>query len=602
MIVYGDPSYEETAESLLARLRQRLDALLSAARPSPEAARMLLIEAGQFEQAVMDGLPKELPAEEARLLMLRAQAVTDDASTVFLARRRWGPPGSRGREVHPALRRIALALQTLGAPGSLRLTVKLPEGYAFYALYPEQYCLSAARWLHDHPASPPGRAVVIGIRSIGTSLSAVVQARLAAAGWEVHRLTARPTGHPFSRRVEISPEALRGARWALVVDEGPGLSGSSMAAVAEALARAGMDPDRISFLPGHGGEPGSAASESVRAWWSRARRYVTPLSDLRGNGRSLPQALAALTSDLCGGTPVERVEDFGGGLWRAALYADPGEWPAACAPFERPKYRCTLSDGNAVLWAFAGLAGMPGGAGSGAEAAFARLDARARAGWTPAPLGVGYGFVAVPWVEGVPLTCRESSPAVLAHVGRYLAAVAGPPLTRAEAEAALERLREMLDWNTREALGEEAAARVRTLSGALVATEGEDALSGYGDGRMAPHEWRRAPSGRLWKLDCAGHELDHTMVGRQPLLWDMAGALVEWGLTEHSAAPLLEAAREGGGRAVSLPALAFYRRAYAAFRLGQCTLCAQMSGHDPGEQDRLRRASAFYRAALSRLL
>ena len=42
--------------------------------------------------------------------------------------------------------------------------------------------------------------------------------------------------------------------------------------------------------------------------------------------------------------------------------------------------------------------------------------------------------------------------------------------------------------------------------------------------------------------------------------------------------------------------------AYAAFRMGQCFLCAAMSDHDPDEQSRLRSAESLYRDALRRLI
>ncbi len=480
--------------------------------------------------------------------------------------------------------------------------MKLPEGFAFYALYPEQYVAAALRWMADHRAASR-RVVVVGIRSIGTTLLAVVAAALRAGGWEAHRRTVRPSGHPFARQADIRAEALEGATWGLVVDEGPGLSGSSLAAAAEALAAAGLDPARISFLPGHAGEPGGAASGGVRAWWSRAPRYVTPSGDLRWEGRSLPENLAARTLDLWGVPgPVPQIEDLGGGLWRNLVYPHPARWPAVCAPFERPKYRCAGPGGAAVLWKFAGLAGAPGGAGSLAEAARARLAERAQAGWTPAPLGVALGFVATPWAEGAPLTCNGADPAVLAHIGRYLVAVAGPPLPAGEQDAALGRLREMLYWNTWEALGEAAAARTRPWGEAAAHSGQEGAPRTYGDGRLAPHEWLRTRSGQLLKVDAAGHDADHTIIGRQPLAWDVAGALVEWGLDEGAAAPLLAAYQAAGGPALRPAPLRFYRMAYAAFRTGQCALCADMLAHDPDEQARLRRAWARYRNELAGLL
>jgi hypothetical protein len=175
-------------------------------------------------------------------------------------------------------------------------------------------------------------------------------------------------------------------------------------------------------------------------------------------------------------------------------------------------------------------------------------------------------------------------------------------VTGQEADAALARLREMLYWNTWETLGQAAATRTRRRGDTAARRwqEGTPPLS-YGDGRLAPHEWLRTRSGRLLKADGVGHDADHTVVGRQALAWDLAGAMVEWGLDEAAAGPLLHAVRE----AEALPpaaTLTFYCMAYAAFRVGQTSLCAGMLAHDPDEQARLWRAHAVYRDALTRLL
>ena len=59
---------------------------------------------------------------------------------------------------------------------------------------------------------------MLGIRSIGTSLSAIVQARLRAANLNVKRITTRPSGHPFQRTVQL--ELTRHQfEHAIVVDE-----------------------------------------------------------------------------------------------------------------------------------------------------------------------------------------------------------------------------------------------------------------------------------------------------------------------------------------------------------------------------------------------
>lgn len=593
MIVYGDPSYNESLGALWERLRTRLTALDSDTY-SLDALRGLLIQAGQLEQAAEDGLPSRTP--EGRPLMARCRTITDFAATAFL--RRWAEPDAYVADLLTAMGRV---LQT-APPSELCVTVKLPEGFAFYALFPEQYADAARRWLADHTGTSSRRAIVVGVRSIGTTLSALVTAVLAAGGWEARRLTVRPSGHPFQREVELGPGELGGAEWGLVVDEGPGLSGSSMAAAAEALQRAGLARERISFFPGHNGEPGRAASESVRAWWAAVPRYVTSPDALRWDGRSLPERLADLTPALLGiQEPVERMEDFGGGLWRRAVFPSLAVWPAVAAPFERPKYRCVLRGGEAVLWKFAGLAALPDGPGNAAETLYGELAARSAAEWAPMPLGVACGFVATPWITGEPLTRADGSPALLDHVGRYIAAAVGPALSSAEQEAAWERLNHLLYWNTREALGDAAAGRVRRWNEAARRWVREAAPPTYGDGSLAPHEWIRTEEGQVVKTDSCGHDWDHTVVGRQAFAWDVAGAMVEWGCDSATSVPLMDALRSAG-LDVLPGALTFYRLAYAAFRMGICSLCAAACPHDPDEQARLRRAADGYRATIVRRL
>ena len=168
-----------------------------------------------------------------------------------------------------------------------------------------------------------------------------------------------------------------------------------MAAVGEALVEAGARRERVSFFPGHTGEPGNAASEGVRQWWASTPRYVTTLDSFRMGGRTLTGELARLVGEH-EDREVARMEDAGGGQWRKLLYSDAKDWPAAAIPFERPKYVGTLSDGRQVLLKFEGLCGAPGGESSTAEAV-SRLM-RERGGGQVEPLGIYHGFVAVPWL------------------------------------------------------------------------------------------------------------------------------------------------------------------------------------------------------------
>src|SRR5205814_7722381 len=93
---------------------------------------------------------------------------------------------------------------------------------------------------------------IVGIRSIGTTLTAVVRAAACARGVDADRITVRPQGDPYNRELAFSTPELRWVRDRagrgavfLVVDEGPGRSGSSFLTTAEALERVGVSADCI---------------------------------------------------------------------------------------------------------------------------------------------------------------------------------------------------------------------------------------------------------------------------------------------------------------------------------------------------------------------
>jgi hypothetical protein len=152
----------------------------------------------------------------------------------------------------------------LGGP----IEIKIPEGFAFYGLRLEQYREAARRFAQE--SGVKGEVVVIGVRSIGTSLSRVVAEELKGA----RRCTVRPFGDAFRREVKLPEWVDAGAAAYLVVDEGPGMSGSSFLSVARALAELGVGRKRIHFFPGHQNEPGAACSEEMREVWRGIRKWV----------------------------------------------------------------------------------------------------------------------------------------------------------------------------------------------------------------------------------------------------------------------------------------------------------------------------------------
>jgi hypothetical protein len=572
MIVYGDPGREESVDSIVQALRAAID------EPDADccdALRRILIQAGELEQAVSD-MPGAIGTRESWRESLRAfRTATSWAARAFhyacVSRSGDGDGKPLARE---AIERMRDAMQSISNLGPIqdRVWVQVPRGFAFHALYPEAYREAARRWAALHADFQDRAVLVVGIRSIGTTLSAVVAETLRAEGFRARRMTTRPKGSPFARRIEL--RRIRPAAWGLIVDEGPGPSGSSVLAVAQALRRAGI-----------------------------AHTSCLDLRDATFGGEQIPEAL---WSALPGGRDdaLARTTHCGGGAWRSVHYEDRTEWPAVCRAFERTKFLCEGASGRRILFKFAGLATVPGTRASGAEVQFRRLERLARAGFTSAPCGTAHGFVATEWLEGRPLTTADAvTPSdaaehLLRHIGRYLSFAAGPPLSLSAARGARARLETMLCENTREALGPDLANVALCLLRPIPLF---DSAPRSGDGHLAPHEWIRTRDGRVLKTDAGGHDYDHTWTGQQPVLWDLAGAMLEWDLDEPQERILLEGFTAAGGHRWAPLALGAYRIAYAAHRVGQTRLGLDQET-EADERARLRREHGRWRAVLSAML
>jgi hypothetical protein len=427
----------------------------------------------------------------------------------------------------------------------ISVSVRLPEGYAFYALYPEAYG-EAARPLQ---LSAPPR--LIGLRSIGTGLAAIAAAALDAPA----PIILRPTGDPFARVLKMdeatAAELLDGKAHYIIVDEGPGLSGSSFGCVADWLEDRGIPCERIAFLPGHDGNLGSQASERHRRRWADAQRPVVKVERLR----SWIEAAVG---------PILRWDDVSGGGWRPFWSAAESDWPAVNPMWERSKYRVRTRKGDWLV-RFAGL-------GSIGEEKLAIARLLEREGFGAEVGGLTHGWLIQRWHD----EARPTRP-TMDELAAYLRLRACLP---SEQGASLDALVTMVRRNAPNLHGwnpevETPQSKVRPVCI---------------DGRMQAHEWLRLPGGQLLKADALDHHQGHDLVGCQDLAWDVAGAIIELGLSAHEARGLEQAL------GVVPELTAFYRIAYAAFQLGAHRMSETMV--DAVEAERHRTAARRYELAL----
>jgi hypothetical protein len=571
MLVYGDHAERIDPRSRLAALALERDRLLAI---PPGLARHvalvgLFIGMAGLTQGVADasfakhGFDRQGDAEVACMAVL--------ASLAAAVRMSWDSRFDTAGEIpEPAV--VAALPPTVD--------IRLAEGFAFYALYPEAY-IEAARRLQC-----PGPVQVIGIRSIGTGLAAIVAATLGAPA----PITLRPTGHPFDRRMMVAPALARrlladGRATYVIVDEGPGLSGSSFGAVADWLQDRGVPLARIAFLSSYGGDLAPRASERHRARWARAQRAAADTDVL------LAKHLPGWAADLLGplDSPLESISD---GRWRERVWRDKARWPAVNPMWERRKFLARVGDATWLL-KFAGL-------GATGEAKLARAQALFAAGYGPEPRGLVHGFLIERWMEGAPLveTSHGQRGELLRSLGSYLG-FRDRMLPAGEADgASLAELLDMARFNTAQAMGEAHAAKLDAWRPMLPRLECRIRRVET-DNRCLAHEWLELPDGRLLKADALDHHAAHDLVGCQDIAWDIAGSAIELGLPVGELAAMVS---QAAGRPIDPELIALLAPCYLAFRIGCHRLTAETLRDWPEEEARNRAAADRYAAMLARLL
>src|SRR5256712_2305095 len=229
------------------------------------------------------------------------------------------------------VKQLANALNHIACPN--QLTTSPSEGFAYYALNP----LDIAKPAQENIA-PHRPAAVIGIRSIGTTLSAVATAALISIGHRAERITVRPEGDPYDRVLLF---AVQQSDWIkklreisaqfLVVDEGPGRSGSTFLSVGEALISSGVPAEDIILLGIREPDLKALCAQEAASRWKKFKfRTFSP--------------------DTC--NVFRDCTYIGGGEWRKHFLSRESSWPTCWPQMERLKF---LSHDRSQLFKFDGL-------------------------------------------------------------------------------------------------------------------------------------------------------------------------------------------------------------------------------------------------------
>ena len=530
LIVFRDYRKEVPAADLLRKLGNAIDRLPHST--DSDAGIDALLLAGQLECALEDC---NWPCSQT------AEAITNGLAARLL--------GTCAGECQ--MRRSLEQLASSLTPTSVRISPA--EGFAYYALHPADFADAAMQYGRGK------RVAVIGIRSIGTVLSAVAMAALNSRGIVADRITVRPQGHPYNRTLALNH---RQAAWVqaqtqpdshfLIVDEGPGLSGSSFLAAAEALVVCGVDPNRITLMGTRDVDPGQLCTPHAANRWSQFHWQ---------------KVASRLFRDFAHFIFV------GGGIWRSRLFSSGLEWPPCWPEMERLKF---LSCDRAQLFKFEGF-------GESGSQARERARSLSQAGFGPCCENAGSGMLAYEFVRGHPLNRNDGTPAMLERVADYCAFRAAEFKTT----TAGSKLEAMMRFNFTQEFGRD-----------LVLPDGslESPHAAMIDGRMHPHEWIASSDGRVLKVDAATHGNDHFMPGPTDIAWDLAGTVVEWNL-DAAAQEFLLSRFESQSGMKARDRFQYFLLAYAIFRMSYCRMAASGT-QSPDERLRLREACEFYRGKI----
>lgn len=545
MIVFKDHHDFNSKEHFIRSIYSYIDQIQYKIKPDYSTLVSLFIEVSEFETGISDVFEKEddisTPVHWSHDITLASAQLVYDS---------WGNHEKSDHLLEVIKRGIA---QFSSFTIIDRIPVCESEGYAFYGLYPEMYMEAAIEFARINPKK---EVVCIGLRSIGTSLCALVDTVLNNNGCRAWSFTVRPKGHPFDRKINIplsvKEKILRGGEKIIaVIDEGPGLSGSSIGGTLQKLIESGVTKNQIVLFPSWNPDGEGFISESAKKLWPQFRKVTKDFSDIWIVNKKLENMLG-----------MRITHDFSAGNWREYLFKDESEYPSVNSHHERRKFLLIDENKRRFIAKWVGL-------GRYGERLVERAEKLNRYDFNPHIFDKKYGFVIFPFLSGHPVMVNDMCDQLLKFAVDYFTAL--KKQLPGVLSAPYEKMKEMIYLNVIEGIGEAHLKEINIIEKITKGMYESDIVSV--DGRVLPHEWIFTGD-RYFKVDHIEHHCDQFFPGCQNILWDLAAFCIEFDLDKEKQKEYLSYYLERNAEKCFFERFQFYTIAYLAFRLGYTKLAA----------------------------
>jgi hypothetical protein len=429
------------------------------------------------------------------------------------------------------------------------------EGFAYYGLFPETYIDSSVKFFSHYNNEP---VTVIGLRTIGTILSAIVSTALKKVGCEVISFTVRPREQPFDRQIRISKKleqliiAHKNYNF-IITDEGPGLSGSSFGGTAALLSSLGVQDKNIIFFPSWVPDSKMLNSVNAREHWDRHVKYCSSFESSWIESKCLQTEFDA-----------ESLIDVSAGHWRKWLLTKNVEEPVVHPHHERRKYLvskmgCTSKKPSSII-KFAGL-------GRYGEYTCQRSCLLEKSGFVPKLYSFRSGFTEYELIINDGKSCSKIDNHFLFEAAGYVSFL--KKNFPANVSVSKERLLEMIHINISESIGEYYIKFLKDFYNYL--EKFYDGNICAVDGRMDFYKWVIL-NNKYLKTDHNDHHNDQFFPGCQDVAWDIAGGIIEWNLNDKLENYFIDMYIKQSGDTLVRKRIRPNKIAYCAFKIGMSKL------------------------------